>query len=237
MKTVFKNSLRRALWAFGPIWALMAGIGWIAGEAGLGFGLGFVIAVVGWSLLHTQEMRKQAGGGVPELEDLHPYTRSKLQGIYRLHREIRRILSRNQQNWATAAVASEVKLAADDLLAQAYKLAETRRQVRDFLLPAREARLKLAELENSPAAQSVREALLNEIRQYESIEAKAEQLDKTLQEAEAALRELKSRLVVALGETTGSDASPDDLRDALRRTRSLGSAIEEAVETLSEESR
>jgi len=237
MKPPFVRSIRRALWSFGPIWALLAVVGWFAGEAPLGIAMGGGIALVGWCLLHTQELRRNASGGVPELEDLHPYTRARLQGIYRLHREIRRTLARNQQNWAAGAVATEVKQAADELLAQAYKLAETRRQIRDFLLPAQEARMKLAELEGKPASDAVRDALKKEIQQYESVEAKAQQLDRTLQEAEATLGELKSRLTVALGAATESDASPDELRTALRRARSVGSAIEEAVQTMSEQSR
>lgn len=231
MKEPIRRSIWRSLIAFGPVMLAMAFVGWLVGEAAMGAGLGAVAGVVGWVMILTQELRhKDATRALPEPDDMHPYTRTRLKSIRDLRKEIQKQIEQSGKAWLAGSIGADILAAADELLLRSYELAEARRKVRDLLAPAAQSRKQLEQM--GSANDAVRQALAAEVQNYERLEELGRTLDARLEEGKAAMAELRSRLAVAIGSSVEDSTSPDDLRDAVRRTRSVGSAIQEAVDTL-----
>lgn len=231
MKEPMRRSLWRAALAFGPVMLTMALIGWLVNEPVLGVGLGVAAACVGWMMILTQELRrKEVRGYLPDPDDMHPYTRTRLKPIRDLKKEIQNQIEQSGKSWLAGSIGQDILAAADELLARSYELAEARRKVRDLLAPAAQSRRRLEQL--GQTQDTIREALAAEVENYARLEELGRQLDERLDEAKAAMTELRSRLAVAIGTSVQDAMTPDDLRDAVRHARSVGNAIQEAVETI-----
>lgn len=230
MKEPIRRSIWRSLPAFGPVVLAMALLGWLVGEPVMGAGLGAVVGGLGWVMILTQELRrKDPAYALPDPDDMHPYTRTRLKPIRDLRKEIQKQIEQSGKAWLAGSIGQEILSAADELLLRSYELAEARRKVRDLLAPAAQSR---KQLEQTSPNDAVRQALAAEVQNYERLEELGRTLDARLEEAKAAMAELRSRLAVAIGSSVEDATSPDDLRDAVRRTRSVGRAIQEAVETI-----
>ncbi|MER3413207.1 MAG: hypothetical protein C4341_03020 [Armatimonadota bacterium] len=231
MNSAIRRSIWRSLLAFGPVVLAMAFIGWMVGEAALGAGLGAVVGIVGWVLILTQELRlKDATKALPEPDDMHPYTRTRLKPIRDLRKEIQMQIEESGKVWLAGSIGQDILAAADDLLVRSYELAEARRKVRDLLAPAAQSRKQLEQM--GSANDTIRQALAAEVHNCERLEELGRTLDARLEESKAAMAELRSRIAGAIGSSVEDATSPDDLRDAVRRARSVGIAIQEAVDTL-----
>jgi hypothetical protein len=231
MKEPIRRSIWRSLIAFGPVAVAMALIGWMVGETALGAGLGAAAGAIGWVMILTQELRRRdPSHSLPDPDDMHPYTRTRLKPIRDLRKEIQTQIERSGKTWLAGSIGKDILDAADELLLRSYELAEARRRVRDLLAPAAQSRKQLEQM--GSANDAVRQALAAEVQNYERLEELGRTLDARLEEGKAAMAELRSRLAVAIASSVEDATSPDDLRDAVRRTRSVGTAIQEAVETI-----
>lgn len=203
-------------------------------------GLAAVLVVVAFfaGLRSTRKLRDADA----ETEALRPESRTLLRPIRRLHEEIAALVDGAAKGSSVSMLGQEIVSESKRILDQAGRSLS----VRDELVRAGKERYtaekEVAELEvklSSAATVAEHEALEGaltarriELNHYSQIETTVTQIDGSLRQAEAALSEMKARLLVnATGEraAAGSDA---DLRETIGRVKALSISVDEAEQML-----
>ncbi len=230
------NELRRPL----PLALLIAGI------ALIGFGLTAlgVISLIGWisalavgSLRKTAEMRAEEVG-----EDLDTESRTLFAPIKRLVAEIEETVSRHGESAVVKTVggeaAAEAKRIRDQMVHALTLRGELKRVLRDrgsAELETRqmEERLPTAGAEERASLQSALTARRTELEHFVTVEAAIHEIDGGVQQAKAALSEMKSRLAISASEErAATDTTGENLRESLSNLRALALSFDEAEEVL-----
>jgi hypothetical protein len=224
-----------------PLVALMLGIGlFLLGQPILG-----AIAFIVWvSILALGSLRKTAELRAEDVADmLDPESRTLFAPVRRLTAEIEEIVSRNRDSAAIRTVGGEAETEARrirDQIAHALTIrGELKRALRGQSLAERETnelgdRLKAATsdeeraaLENAVAARQL------ELQHYLTVQSTLVKIDGGVEQAKAALSEMRARLSVgASGERAAEAVDSDDLRDTIGRMKALSVSFDEAEELL-----
>ncbi len=192
------------------------------------------IGVTAWlAMRQTQSETDRAA----ELE-VSNENRARFAPIKSVCREIDDLVARNAQNPAVKVIGAEARAEADGVLRHAARLLALRDKALKSAHGLHVAKRALSDLESEQAGaggeeqrstlESAIEARKVEIAHYGDAEASVERIDAALKQAEAALSELKARIVVAASEPAGIGDGTSELSESLARVRSLTKSFDEA---------
>ncbi|HZH99330.1 MAG TPA: hypothetical protein VEX38_10195 [Fimbriimonadaceae bacterium] len=188
----------------------------------------------------TQENRQETYE-----DELSPESRTLLRPIRKLHQELAQFVSSSDQS-EIRVIGAEALHESRTIVQHCVKLLQLRSEVRRSLQGKYAAETSLSELRASlesasgeserASLQTAMEAREKEMAHYAEQEAALGNIEGQLRQAEAALSELKARLM--LSASTGDEAAnSDELSGTLARLRSLSGSLDEAEELLRGETR
>jgi hypothetical protein len=205
-----------------------------------------MIGGVGAVAIASMRMRQDALDGAG-LEDLDADSRMLLRPFGRLRTELASVVERHSGQTSVKVVGAEALREAGVIVEQARRLVEARAGLKKTLKGKSEAELGVRRLERQLEAAasdaerasltSALEAHREEVAQYARLERAIVEAESRLRQAEAALRELKSRLEVGAASAASGALMEDELGDVVGRLRSLGKSFDEAEGMLQEQKR
>ena len=216
--------------------AAVAALGLVFGQPGIA-----VLAMVGWvASLAYYSMR--AAAAKRHDSEISAEGRTMLRPIKELREEIAGYVRSFSDRPEISVIGGEALREADTLIAHTERLVDVRDDLTKALKGRAAAKRELARLRKrakssvseaeSRSLRSAVEARENEIERYKTVDAAMRRLVSNLQEAEAALSEIKARLATgAVGaQTDGLDT--DDLAGMVSRLRTLSTSFDEAEEMM-----
>ncbi len=165
----------------------------------------------------------------------------QLERIERLHGSVMELLNRNKSHPIVKATNKEIRSEAQELLEEARQLARTRDQIRGLLVNKHMIAREVADLrsevetEDNPKVRSVLESTLErreaELSNNEKLEGNVRYFEALLEQAEATMSELQSRIGVALTETEDytNPRARLAVSEASRELRSVSDAMRETL--------
>lgn len=201
-----------------------------------------VLGAVAWLGSVAFAAAKQAQNRSPHPSDMNPESRLLLRPLKDLQEELITIVRQNSDVVTVRVVGGEAIAEANNLVERATKLVETRAHIKRTLRGKGEAQVRLRQLEaqlERSANDAERESLSGaidatnkEIQQYSELDSALERIDIHLRDAEASMREIKTRISIGAAGDRMEAGEEGDMRELVGRLRSLGSSIQEAEEML-----
>jgi hypothetical protein len=180
--------------------------------------------------------------GLPTAADVSTPSKLRVKPIVKLREEVVSMLAAHKMNPVVSAMAFDTQTEVDSIVMRSMDILEAKRRLQKLaasVFPSRAAvhglEEKLLRTEDATAKASVEGALntrREELRILEDLEAESSRLDANLDEAEAALAELRSRLlkVVASSSEQSAVEEMDPLSGMTERLHRISSTMEESVE-------
>ncbi len=168
-------------------------------------------------------------------EDLDPESRILFSPIRRCANDIEAMATK--KSWGSLHfIADEASLEATQIKAEAAKALMSRRDLkralRDQTVATNELQKLEVQIQNAASPEEANslslalEARKLELSHYERASQGIERIDAYIKEAESALAELKARLTA--GQSLDTIGEPEELRESLKRLKSLGNSLDEA---------
>jgi hypothetical protein len=236
------ESSRRGLLLIGS--ALLA----IAGLAVLrvGGGLGPILAGTGLAAVGVLSFLSALGkkftdrNELPNSAEVSTPSKIRIKPIVKLREEIVGMIESHKSNPVVSAMAFDTRLEIDSIVLRAVEILEAKRRVQKLAAQVFPSRAAVKSLEDKlgwatgAAKDSVGQALQTrkaELQILEELETETARLDANLDEAEAALAELRSRLlkVVATSSEQLAAEEMDPLSGMTERLHRISTTMEESV--------
>ena len=195
----------------------------------------------------TYKSKHSASNEPLGLESVDQTTRSRLRPIIRLREEIFAILDDSHDDFIISAMDMDVRTEVNSAMTHSIETAKQKRQTQKLMntlyasqLAVDELREKLKNATDDDIKQSAQTALnsrLSEKKNYDDLEAATKKMDANLDQTEAMLAELRSKIVMAKASNTESneDSQKQQLEDMTTRLRTLTKTMEESTEILKTE--
>jgi len=176
-------------------------------------------------------------------------SRMRLKPIEKLHDEILRLLRENSSNPILSALELDVRSDVEAVFKRSIEIVRARRKLLKLMASLPSARNAIKELEakiRSASNEEERRALENslqhrqeELQNHERMEEEKKRLEAELDEAESALAELRSRMLLTFASTRKegfSTIEQQEFSETTQRLKRLSSVMQESLESLSIES-
>jgi len=181
---------------------------------------------------------------VPSSADVSTPSRMRVKPIVKLREEIVSMLESHRANPVISAMSFDTRMEIDSIVLRAVEILEAKRRIQKLAAQVFPSRAAVKALEDKlgwatgAAKDSVDQALQtrrSELEILEDLEAEGHRLDANLDEAEAALAELRSRLlkVVASSSEQAAAEEMEPLSGMTERLHRISSTMEESVEMVS----
>ena len=226
--------------------AVLAIVGLFAlrGAAGPVIGAVLLSAAGALSFLALKPQPAENGPEVPTSADVSTPSKMRIKPIVKLREEIVAMVESHKTNPVISAMAFDTRMEIDSIVLRAVDILEAKRRIQKLAAQVFPSRAAVKALEDKlgwatgAAKDSVDQALAkrrNELGILEELEAESNRLDANLDEAEAALAELRSRLlkVVASSSEQAAAEEMDPLSGMTERLHRISSTMEESVEMVS----
>lgn len=218
-------------------WNVGVIVGIVAVGAGVAVGYPLLVlaggVIAGLTLfLATNRLTRERWETTGE-SDLSNESRTLLRPILRLQNELESLLSSATPSASVRAVSHEAMADARHITDQCLRLLKTRDRVKAALKGRGAVEMQLQRLEDAEgeAVDRVRAARLQELGHYTEAMQAIPRIDSQIQQAEAALAEMKARLVLAVSRESGTDEA-EGVREAVGRLRAMSATIDEAEDLL-----
>jgi DNA repair exonuclease SbcCD ATPase subunit len=179
---------------------------------------------------------------VPTSNDVSTPSKMRVKPIVKLREQVVNLIETNKSNPVVSAMAFDTLSEVDSIVMRAMDILDAKRRLQRLSAAVYPSRAAVETLENkvlrstdSTAKMSIEQALntrREELRILEELEAEAHRLDANLDEAEAALAELRTQLlkVVAASPKQQAMEEMDPLSGMTDRLRRISTTMEESVE-------
>lgn len=236
---------RTILLAFGA--ALLIGVAAVAGSFGqslLAAAIGCIGIVLAVAAI-AKPPRDSAESALPRLEDLNAPSKTRLKPIVKLREGILQLVDQNAHNSTVAAIAGEMQLEVDSIVVRSIEILEAKKKVQKLAAGVFRSRAAVAELQSKlqtetdvEIKQSLESSLQSrsqELAALEQLELMQKRLEANLDEAEAALAELKAQVLRAAASSPEERAREElePFEKITSRLRSLSDTMEQSIETVS----
>lgn len=196
----------------------------------------------GGLLLYSFAKAKGTGPTVPTSNDVSTPSKMRVKPIVKLREQVLSLIEANKSNPVVSAMAFDTQSEVDSIVLRAMDILDAKRRLQKLSASVYPSRAAVETLENKvlrstddTAKVSIEQALntrREELRILEELEAEAHRLDANLDEAEAALAELRTQLlkVVAASPERQAVEEIDPLSGMTDRLRRISTTMEESVE-------
>ena len=179
---------------------------------------------------------------VPTSNDVSTPSKMRVKPIVKLREQVVNLIETNKSNPVVSAMTFDTLSEVDSIVMRAMDILDAKRRLQRLSAAVYPSRAAVETLENkvlrstdSTAKTSIEQALntrREELRILEELEAEAHRLDANLDEAEAALAELRTQLlkVVAASPEQQAAEEMDPLSGMTDRLRRISTTMEESVE-------
>jgi len=179
---------------------------------------------------------------VPTANEVSTPSKMRVKPIVKLREQVVALIEANKSNPVVAAMSFDTQNEVDAIVLRAMELLEAKRKLQRLSASVYPSRSAVETLENkvlrstdASAKVSLEQALntrREELRILEDIEAETHRLDANLDEAEAALAELRTQLLKVVAASPEQQASEemDPLSGMTDRLRRISTTMEESVE-------
>lgn len=200
--------------------------------------LGVIAAIASVGFLAARNAQSQHPA---DLESLSAESRAKLRPVKRLSDDIEGILVANQESPTIQIIGGEAKAESERLVGQVAKSLQSRDEFQRLLrgrydaekeIASARSRLEFAGESEKASLNAAIEARTLELDHYAEIEKHLTQIDVGVNQAEAALAEMKARLSLSASGERAASGSGDDLRETISRLKNLSSSYDEADQLL-----
>src|SRR5688572_16112826 len=199
-----------------------------------------MLGLLGWFLSMKGNVQADRTE-VPSSADVSTPSKLRIKPIVELREEIVGMIEAQRSNPVVSAMAFDTRTEIDSIVMRAVDILEAKRRIHKLAAQVFPSRAAVKALEDKlgwatgAAKDSVDQALTtrrNELNILEELEAETNRLDANLDEAEAALAELRSRLlkVVASSSEQAAAEEMDPLSGMTERLHRISSTMEESVE-------
>lgn len=204
-------------------------------------GLIALIASGGLMLFHFSKGRDDRPS-VPTSNDVSTPSKMRVKPIVKLREQVVNLIESNKSNPVVSAMTFDTLSEVDSIVMRAMDILDAKRRLQRLSAAVYPSRAAVETLENkalmstdAAAKVSIEQALntrREELRILEELEAEAHRLDANLDEAEAALAELRTQLlkVVAASPEQRAIEEIDPLSGMTDRLRRISTTMEESVE-------
>jgi DNA repair exonuclease SbcCD ATPase subunit len=204
-------------------------------------GVAALAASGGLMLFHFSKGRVDRPS-VPTSNDVSTPSKMRVKPIVKLREQVVNLIETNKSNPVVSAMAFDTLSEVDSIVMRAMDILDAKRRLQRLSAAVYPSRAAVETLENkvlrstdSTAKMSIEQALntrREELRILEELEAEAHRLDANLDEAEAALAELRTQLlkVVAASPKQQALEEMDPLSGMTDRLRRISTTMEESVE-------
>jgi hypothetical protein len=231
---------RRGLWLLGSAVLAIVGlfaftrIGPIVGGAILG-------AAGALTMLALKNRPSHSRPEVPTAADVSTPSKMRIKPIVKLREEIVGMIDSHKSNPVISAMAFDTRTEIDSIVLRATDILEAKRRIQRLAAQVFPSRAAVKALEDKlgwatgAAKDSIDQALATrrqELKILEELEEETARLDANLDEAEAALAELRSRLLKVIASSSEQAAAEemDPLSGMTERLHRISSTMEESVE-------
>jgi hypothetical protein len=231
----------RKAWLLGSAALIVAGFCLMA-FTNLFPAIGAGIGALGlWAMMLTLKEKPASRPEIPTSADVSTPSRMRVKPIVKLREEIVSMLESHRANPVISAMAFDTQVEIDSIVLRAVEILEAKRRIQKLAAQVFPSRAAVKALEDKlgwatgAAKDSVDQALQtrrSELEILEDLEAEGHRLDANLDEAEAALAELRSRLlkVVASSSEQAAAEEMEPLSGMTERLHRISSTMEESVE-------
>ena len=169
-------------------------------------------------------------------DEISPDSRTLLRPVKKLADDIEAIITANRDSQTVQIVGQEARNEATHLLEQVRKSLVARDKLKKSLRGRYEAekeigeakmRLEFADEAEKAALQSTIDARTLELTHYTEVEEALKKIEIGVNQAEAALAEMKARLSVTAAAGALAQGEGDDLRDTIGRMKALSAGYDE----------
>ncbi len=219
-----------------------------AGVALLGVFLSsWPLAIIGGAaflgtLLFLSAKESQSRPEMRRSYDLSNENRTLIRPLEEIRKQIEAVVEQNRDMATVSVIGQEALTEADSIIEHGLKLLENRSQLKKTLRGRSEAEASLKQLQTnlaSATSDTERGALESaiasrtaEIKSYSRVEQLIELIDGKMNEAVAALSELKAHLATGAAGARADAMAPEQLSEMVSRLKSLGKSFDEAESTL-----
>ncbi|MDQ2986253.1 MAG: hypothetical protein M3R13_05965 [Armatimonadota bacterium] len=195
-----------------------------------------------WFYLAVVARGQRSGPMVPSANDVSTPSKLRVKPIVKLREEVVAMLASHKTNPVVSAMAFDTQNEVDSIVLRSMEILEAKRRLQKLaasVFPSRAAvkglEDKFARTSDEAAKASVGQALdtrREELRILEELESESNRLDANLDEAEAALAELRTRLLKVVASSSEQQAAEemDPLSGMTERLHRISSTMEESVE-------
>lgn len=199
---------------------------------------GAIIVLAGW--VRQRQISKNPTA-LPHASELSPEARQLLRPFANFEEDLRKLLVKHESNPAAKVIANEARAEAAQLQAAAFRLIQSREELRKLNKPASEARLKLSQLEEearsrelTPALAAAIESHRDQVSEFDRVLAQITPIDDRIREAHAALSALKSRISVSSADMLAHEVTQEGLQAMVDDMRALEKSFDETEALLKE---
>jgi hypothetical protein len=227
-------------------WIIASAVLFVGGIALMNFvfpPVGAAVAVAGVIAFFAGFAKKtERSDNVPTSADVSTPSKLRVKPIVKLREEVMTMIETHKANPVVSAMAFDTRNEVDSIVIRSLEILEAKRSLQRLaatVFPSRAAvralEDKLARSTDVAAKASVEQALntrREELRILEELEAETARLDANLDEAEAALAELRTQIlkVVASSPERRAAEEIDPLSGMTERLKTISSTMEESVE-------
>jgi hypothetical protein len=231
---------RRGLWLLGS--AVLAIVGLFAFSAAGPIIGGALLGAAGvLTMLAMKSKPAHTSPEIPTAADVSTPSKMRIKPIVKLREEIVGMLDGHKNNPVISAMAFDTRTEIDSIVLRATDILEAKRRIQRLAAQVFPSRAAVRALEDKlgwatgAAKDSIDQALATrrqELKILEELEAETDRLDANLDEAEAALAELRSRLLKVIASSSEQAAAEemDPLSGMTERLHRISSTMEESVE-------
>lgn len=217
---------------------LITVIGAVVGNLGMTI-VGLIGAIAGVGFIaarHAQDSR-----GADQSDTLSNEGRTLLRPVKGLADEIATLIDTNKDSQTIRIMGGEALEESKGLLGQVVRSLQTRDELKRTLRGRYEAEKEIGdarmrlEFANGPEKESLDTAIAartQELAHYGEIERHIKRIELSVNQAEAALAEMKARLAATASGEKEALGSGDDLRETIGRLKSLSASYDEAEQVI-----
>lgn len=218
------------------------GLGLMVSGSSVAIGVVALAAAAGILALAAFGGRGANTPNLPTANDVSTPSKMRVKPIVKLREQVIALLEANRTNPVVAAMAFDTQSEVDSIVMRSLEILEAKRRLQKLsgsVYPSRAAvetlEDKVLRASDATAKVSIEQALTarrEELRILEDLEAEADRLDANLDEAEAALAELRTQIlkVVAASPERAAQEEMDPLSGMTERLRRISTTMEESVE-------
>jgi len=229
-----------------PVGVGLLALGAIVGV--LNLPLGLLIGVAGIAVIAYGAMKRDGPPASDSAGDeFNPKYRVYLAPLRKLHADIEALVEEHKDSTTIRVIGTEALEESGAVLQQAVKLVVSAEDIRHAMQGKTAAESDILDLQNrvlTAASDEERDTLQRsidarklEVERYSALDRRLSEIQAHLRQAEAALAEVKSRLVLVASSPEPVEGDDQELRDRLGRLHALSDSLGESDALLQEKNR